>query len=417
MSSEQNSQSSYRIPNKKKERRSNRSIDMLNKRPKRDPNMFKSNRTSSKNSHKSLNKQMSSQNHMMQEMYYPGVSLCPIKSQKSAPVSNYADNYKKINSTSSKKHMQKQLKTNVGQSFVSFNAVNSSVRNNTNAIQPSNKLIENDNFSGNLTDNANKARESFESCTTQGKNKTGETPEIHSSNKLPEINENAYSSIQNPNKSSKASRSQGNRSKSCVSQGRSETIGENSLPEISNSVVEDSLPFKGLENHYKVISKEGFSGANNANSMKKTNENFYSSFKSKRNDTPSITYAASNPEDGQSYTNKQQINQTDVNNEENNSSQKQNMYNVIKASSHHPKPKSTITVKKNSKNNKMSKKRKANRSKASNRSNDSEYFSNELTSKYAKNISKTKKIASQKFNELDSGNPRFIQIIDLDSRY
>jgi hypothetical protein len=70
----------------------------------------------------------------------------------------------------------------------------------------------------------------------------------------------------------------------------SETNDDGSLPDINISVVEDSLPFKGLENHYKGISKEGFSGANDTNYMKNTNENFYSSFKSKRNDTPQYTY-------------------------------------------------------------------------------------------------------------------------------
>ena len=36
---------------------------------------------------------------------------------------------------------------------------------------------------------------------------------------------------------------------------------ENEFPEINNSVVEDSLPFQGLDNHTHHISLEGFSGA------------------------------------------------------------------------------------------------------------------------------------------------------------
>jgi len=102
------------------------------------------------------------------------------------------------------------------------------------------------------------------------------------------IAEEAYGGSQQSHKSPQGSRSHGSkenshekRSQSMNSRMRSETIGEDSLPEIANSVVEDSLPFRGLENHHKLISKEGFSGANDTNYMHKTNENFYSSFKSK----------------------------------------------------------------------------------------------------------------------------------------
>lgn len=35
----------------------------------------------------------------------------------------------------------------------------------------------------------------------------------------------------------------------------------NEFPAIKNSVVDESLPFHGLENHTKLISLEGFSGA------------------------------------------------------------------------------------------------------------------------------------------------------------
>lgn len=75
--------------------------------------------------------------------------------------------------------------------------------------------------------------------------------------------------------------------KSKMSVQKSESDGD-SLPEICNSVVEDALPFKGLENHYKAISKEGFSGANDTNYLMKTNENFYSSIKSKQNENKRI---------------------------------------------------------------------------------------------------------------------------------
>ena len=78
------------------------------------------------------------------------------------------------------------------------------------------------------------------------------------------------------------------RSKSELSRANNSSAGNVSLPEIINSVVEDALPFKGLENHYKPISKEGFSGANDTNQMRKTNENFYSSMKSKQIDNSLI---------------------------------------------------------------------------------------------------------------------------------
>lgn len=63
---------------------------------------------------------------------------------------------------------------------------------------------------------------------------------------------------ENKSRSSKNKGPLDNRSQSLQSKNRSETIGDDSLPEIANSVVEDSLPFKGLENHHKTISKEGF---------------------------------------------------------------------------------------------------------------------------------------------------------------
>jgi hypothetical protein len=93
----------------------------------------------------------------------------------------------------------------------------------------------------------------------------------------------------------------------------SETIGDDSLPELANSVVEDSMPFKGLENHHKAISKEGFSGANDTNYMQKTNENFYSSFKSKQ--TENINMAPLNiKENGFPFINSRDklANQTEI---------------------------------------------------------------------------------------------------------
>jgi hypothetical protein len=78
------------------------------------------------------------------------------------------------------------------------------------------------------------------------------------------------------------------------------------------------------------------------------------------------------------------------------------MYNVIKASTVQARPKNTITVKKNARSKKALKKRKNNKSKLSDRANDQEYFSYEITNKQSNN-SKTKKILSQKFQDLDSG--------------
>ena len=114
-------------------------------------------------------------------------------------------------------------------------------------------------------------RESFESQTTEGKNESIKEPEERPENPYGNIEESEHHQEYNDQNSR-------------VSRQDTKTNGENSLPEIANSVVEDSLPFRGLENHYKAISKEGFSGANDTGFMKKTNENFYSSFKSKGNE-------------------------------------------------------------------------------------------------------------------------------------
>jgi len=109
-----------------------------------------------------------------------------------------------------------------------------------------------------------------------------------------ESGEDEIDNERNPNEDNSEGHQEYNDQRSHISRQNTETIGEDSLPDIDNSVVEDSLPFRGLENHYMAISKEGFSGANNTNQMKKTNENFYSSFKSKGNENEINQYKDGN---------------------------------------------------------------------------------------------------------------------------
>lgn len=423
--------------------------DVLSRRPKIEQRSDKNRRSISKHSVKSVSHQKSATNQVSRDLYYPGVVLAPLKSQKSEPAKKYREaqrdkrnlslpdinrsklkktnsninysNVQKSNSNYSSKNLKHMKNREVGQSFVSFNAKNSSIKNN-NSLVPGNKptnLLENSHFSANMTENqAKQIRESFESCTTEGK-KTSTVPADMVSNKIAEEaygNPRGSSKIDSRNHkpSTKENASKTRRSKSQLSNVKSETIGEDSLPEIANSVVEDSLPFKGLENHYKVISKEGFSGANDTNYMQKTNENFYSSFKSKRNDNsvykdngfPKISKTDLNRTDVfDDNSDLDRLNYRTVHHQKSISSSPghQNMINVIKPNNNPPKSKGTITVNKNSKNQQLSKIRKANRSKVSNPNNDQTWFSYELTAKNGRINPKTDKLMSQKFRELDSG--------------
>lgn len=224
-------------------------------------------------------------------------------------------------------------------------------------------------LSANQTPNV---RESFESCTTQGK-KESIAPGMMSEDE-------PYGHLQNE---------QLQQENSLRSNHNSETIGENSLPDINNSVVEDSLPFKGLENHYKGISKEGFSGANDTNYMKKTNENFYSSFKSKRNDTPQYTYQDKSQSNGR--VGPHEYNSSDLD---------------IKTSSQQPA--------KTMQNNYIASRKKNNRSKQSNSIDNQTLLSYEIKGDLAKG-NKSGKIFSKKVQALDSGRQIFeYQNLDLD---
>ena len=180
-------------------------------------------------------------------------------------------------------------------SFASLNKNSKILKNNT-SIAPSDKhkadLLDYTPQIGMMTENHRNFRESFESWTTEGK-KESIIPEFQSNSKP---GDDSYGLIKNSKVSQNLKKLssveegsyKSNKTKSKMSIAGSESIGDDSLPEICNSVVEDVLPFKGLENHYKAISKEGFSGANDTNYLMKTNENFYSSIKSKRNDNTAL---------------------------------------------------------------------------------------------------------------------------------
>ncbi|CAI2379637.1 unnamed protein product [Moneuplotes crassus] len=134
----------------------------------------------------------------------------------------------------------KDNKNRIPDNFKSFDAIHASNRNKPLSGDYSHLLEGPFIKASNLI-------ESFDSQTTEGKQEKEEN--IHH-----EYNDSLQAS--NPNTG---------------------TIGENSLPEIDNSVVDEILPFKGLENHNTMISKEGFSGAHKSQFMHKTSENFYSS--------------------------------------------------------------------------------------------------------------------------------------------
>lgn len=436
-------------------RESNRSIDMLNRRPV-NSSVHKSNRSLSKHSVKTVSRHTSKQT--SKDMYYPGTNLVPVKSQKSEPMrkqnvakrdrtlslpdikrgsikhqhsvsSHYTNNKLQSDTSFSGKNLKYPKNREVGQSFVSFNAKNSSIKPNSlkASITPgtTGKSGKAHNVSLNYTDKLSKnVRESFESCTTEGKKTSQVAIDLNSSNRVAEDN---YG-IQKPSeintsqyKQSSKENIQVDRSKSKLSNIRSETIGEDSLPEIANSVVEDSLPFKGLENHYKAISKEGFSGANDTNYMQKTNENFYSSFKTNNRGDGSPPKKRPGIENGLPSLNGQELNPTDQYYQsaayedsddldrdgarawngqksiDTSSHQKNSMYNVMKASSTN---KNTITVNKNSKNSRIAHHRKNNKSKVSSH-NDEQWFSYDAG--HNAKIGKTAKIKSKKVDSLDGG--------------
>jgi hypothetical protein len=293
---------------------SNMSIDRLNQRPNREKLSNKSNKSYSKSNHQSLHKnskresKKNSDDNSYKEkrkLSLPDISRHKLKKKSSK--SQYSNQeVAKSNSSYSNKNLQVK-NANIGQSFMSFNAPNSNSKNNTSIVPQSqgNNLIDKTHFSGYFTENNpnNLVRESFESCTTEGKKtsniKTPSTPM-----------ENAYGAIESEGLDEREMTEENKQSR------RSNKVsvsGDGSLPDINNSVVEDSLPFIGLDNHHKVISKEGFSGANDTNYMKKTNENFYSSFKQKRTDNGNVSYTAI-PENGFPYVNQnsQNLNKSEI---------------------------------------------------------------------------------------------------------
>ena len=245
-----------------------------------------------------------------------------------------------------------------------------------------------------MTENQKNIRESFESWTTEGK-KTSNNPEFPSNSK---VADDSYGQIKNTNKgtiqhklsSVEENSYKSNRSKSQISVVKSESAGDESLPEIWNSVVEDALPFKGLENHFKAISKEGFSGANDTNYMKKTNENFYSSVKSKRTDNMIISPMIINENGFPASDNNapfEEIDDEDSNFEriqtDNHVINMKNLSSSIKKSSVEnsiiASTKFSPYSKKNASNIKGVTKRRENNSKASNKGNDQQWFSFEYS--------------------------------------
>ena len=274
-----------------------RSLNMLNKRP----------------SQSSKNKVSKSNKSLVRNNYNPSMSISK-NSQKSGSIrhteSNKGSNNRKLSlpeiqgkfpkkgtaSFNHSKHSKASIeskgqrhKNKNGHSYISFSSSNHRLNKN-NTHEDINQLKKFNAGKKSLlqTDqDASKMNETFESCTTEGK-KASLIPALPSTNKGAEEAYGGSQSIHNPqnyqsrSRHSSKNKSNSKRSQSLNSKMRSETIGEDSLPEIANSVVEDSLPFKGLDNHYKAISKEGFSGANDTNYLQKTNENFYSSFKSKQ---------------------------------------------------------------------------------------------------------------------------------------
>ena len=274
-----------------------RSLDMLNKRP----------------SQRSKNKVSKSNKSLVRNMYNPSMSISK-NSQNSEPIrhteSNKGSNNRKLSlpeiqrkfpkkgtasfnysrhSKASAESRAQRHKNKNGHLNISFSSSNPRLnKNNTHEDVNRLKKLDGSKISILQTDqDENRRNETFESCTTEGK-KASLIPVLPSTNKVAEEAYGGSQSIHNcqshQSRSRRSSKNEFNikRSQSINSKMRSETIGEDSLPEIANSVVEDSLPFRGLDNHYKAISKEGFSGANDTNYLQKTNENFYSSIKSRQ---------------------------------------------------------------------------------------------------------------------------------------
>jgi hypothetical protein len=141
----------------------NKSIDALNRRSKiENPKYSRSKRSVSKTYVQSMNKL--AQSNQSNDIYYPGISLAIIKSQKSEPMgrktnielrklslpniqhskdkhlgnhSSYSNNANpRVGSKKSDKNLKHIQSKEIGQSFISFNVNNSSVKNNTNVIPP-----------------------------------------------------------------------------------------------------------------------------------------------------------------------------------------------------------------------------------------------------------------------------------------
>lgn len=316
------------LTNLSKKSNSIRSLEMMNQRP----GQF---------SKKSFNSNRS----LIKNIYYPTMSAGN-RSQKSEPVRNGNKNVrdnrhlslpdiqrnkakratatfnqsKGSKNTSNSKQAKKLAKNREGgHSYISFNSANRKDRNKTyEENEPrSHKLDFTQKSVLNTEKEKKRMNETFESWTTEGK-KTSIIPGLASTNKIAEEAYGGNSVQSHKSYVSKKSRSgqhksSNKRSQSLHSKNGSETIGDDSLPELANSVVEDSMPFKGLENHHKAISKEGFSGANDTNYMQKTNENFYSSFKSKQ--TENINMAPLNiKENGFPFINSRDklANQTEI---------------------------------------------------------------------------------------------------------
>ena len=214
-------------------------------------------------------------------------TLPEIEDKKLKKINSVVDNLSrksKISHMDSHKGMVQNPE--IGASFVSFNIANSELKN-TSALYNHNigKIAEKSDKIKSENHSRINANESFESWTTEGK----KAEIILEFGKIENASEDSYGLSQNfainenqrDNSSVKESSKLSKRTKSVFSHGSNSSDKNWSLPEIQNSVVDDVLPFKGLENHYKPISKEGFSGANETSQMKKTNENFYSSMRSK----------------------------------------------------------------------------------------------------------------------------------------
>ena len=407
------------------------------------------------------------------EVYYPGVTSGSLKSQKSEPVrkhiqasrenrklslpdinrhklkkansSSYYSNAQKLKSDSnfSNRNLRNPKNPDIGHSFVSFNvknssakirSMNASVTPHTNGKNAIDKVLMSVNNTENQTKNV---RESFESCTTEGK-KTSQAMDKLSSNRLAEEaygdSRQADRTSTNPKQSSKENIN--NRPNTQLSNIPSETIGEDSLPEIANSVVEDSLPFKGQDTNQDATIKIDFSKASGTNYMQKTNEGFYSSFKSnKRNETSQMNHRKP-IDNGLPSLNGTNINKTENHpqsaayedsvdldragnarvwngqiSHESSHHPNSNMYNIIKAST--GQNSNSISVNKNSKNSQMMKHRKNNRSKASNKNDDQPWFSYELSSKH-KNGHKSGKIMSNKIDTLDSGKSYEFDTVEME---